>query len=172
MKYMRITAEYTWDRLINKCTNCKWVQNNTNFGQGLIHLRYLFHSIHWVKRRVAIYWVFKICYGPRQPRDHWSNPGRGRGFFSFREHSEGLCDPTVCTGGGFVRILPRCWIFLPDTRISFVCIISLRTTSMFDSHRHGPSRRKAPVAPDRKRAELVALHVVIRLHRCVRHVCW
>jgi len=33
MKYMRITAGYTWDRLKNKCTNCKGVKNNTNFGQ-------------------------------------------------------------------------------------------------------------------------------------------
>jgi len=32
MKYMR-TAGYTWDRLQNKCTNCKGVKNNTNFGQ-------------------------------------------------------------------------------------------------------------------------------------------
>jgi len=31
MKYMRITAGYTWDRLQNKCTNCKGVKNNTNF---------------------------------------------------------------------------------------------------------------------------------------------
>jgi len=30
MKYMRITAGYTWDRLQNKCTNCKGVKNNTN----------------------------------------------------------------------------------------------------------------------------------------------
>jgi len=34
MKYMRITAGYTWDRLQNNCTNCKGVKkNNTNFGQ-------------------------------------------------------------------------------------------------------------------------------------------
>jgi len=33
MKYMRRTAGYTWDRLQNKCTNCKGVKNNTNFGQ-------------------------------------------------------------------------------------------------------------------------------------------
>ena len=33
MKYMRITAGYTWDRLQNKRTNCKGVKNNTNFGQ-------------------------------------------------------------------------------------------------------------------------------------------
>jgi len=33
MKYMRRTAEYTWDRLQNKCTNCKRVKYNTNFGQ-------------------------------------------------------------------------------------------------------------------------------------------
>jgi hypothetical protein len=33
MKYMRRTAAYTWDRLQNKCTNCKGVKNNTNFGQ-------------------------------------------------------------------------------------------------------------------------------------------
>jgi len=33
MKYMRRTARYTWDRLQNKCTNCKGVKNNTNFGQ-------------------------------------------------------------------------------------------------------------------------------------------
>jgi len=32
-KYMRRTAGYTWDRLQNKCTNCKGVKNNTNFGQ-------------------------------------------------------------------------------------------------------------------------------------------
>ena len=32
MKYMRITAGYTWDRLQNKCTNCKGVKNNNNFG--------------------------------------------------------------------------------------------------------------------------------------------
>jgi len=31
MKYMRRTAGYTWDRLQNKCTNCKGVKNNTNF---------------------------------------------------------------------------------------------------------------------------------------------
>jgi len=33
MKYMRRTAGYTWDRWQNKCTNCKGVKNNTNFGQ-------------------------------------------------------------------------------------------------------------------------------------------
>ena len=33
MKYMRRTAGYTWDRLQNKCTNCKGVKNNTNFAQ-------------------------------------------------------------------------------------------------------------------------------------------
>jgi len=33
MKYMRRTAGYTWDRLQNKCTNCKGVKNNTNIGQ-------------------------------------------------------------------------------------------------------------------------------------------
>ena len=33
MKYMRRTAGYTWARLQNKCTNCKGVKNNTNFGQ-------------------------------------------------------------------------------------------------------------------------------------------
>jgi len=33
MKYMRGTAGYTWDRLQNKCANCKAVKNNTNFGQ-------------------------------------------------------------------------------------------------------------------------------------------
>jgi len=33
MKYMIRTAGYTWDRLQNKCTNCKGVKNNTNFGQ-------------------------------------------------------------------------------------------------------------------------------------------
>jgi len=33
MKCMRRTAEYTWDRLQNKCTNCTGVKNNTNFGQ-------------------------------------------------------------------------------------------------------------------------------------------
>jgi len=33
MKYMRRTAGYTWDRLQNKCTNCKGVKNNTNFLQ-------------------------------------------------------------------------------------------------------------------------------------------
>jgi len=33
MKYMRRTAGYTWDRLQNKCTNCKGFKNNTNFGQ-------------------------------------------------------------------------------------------------------------------------------------------
>ena len=32
MKYMRRRAGYTWDRLQNKCTNCKGVKNNTNFG--------------------------------------------------------------------------------------------------------------------------------------------
>jgi hypothetical protein len=33
MKYMRRTAGYTWNRLQNKCTNCKEVKNNTNFGK-------------------------------------------------------------------------------------------------------------------------------------------
>jgi hypothetical protein len=33
MKYTRRTAGYTCDRLQNKCTNCKGVKNNTNFGQ-------------------------------------------------------------------------------------------------------------------------------------------
>ena len=33
MKSMRRTAGYTWDRLQNKCTNCKGFKNNTNFGQ-------------------------------------------------------------------------------------------------------------------------------------------
>jgi hypothetical protein len=33
MKYMRITAGYTWTDFKNKCTNCKGVKNNTNFGQ-------------------------------------------------------------------------------------------------------------------------------------------
>ena len=33
MKCMRRTAGYTWYRLQNKCTNCKGVKNNTNFGQ-------------------------------------------------------------------------------------------------------------------------------------------
>jgi hypothetical protein len=33
MKYARRTAGYTWDRLRNKCTNCKGVKNNTNLGQ-------------------------------------------------------------------------------------------------------------------------------------------
>jgi len=33
MKYLRRTARYTWDRLQNKCINCKGVKNNTNFGQ-------------------------------------------------------------------------------------------------------------------------------------------
>ena len=32
-QYMRRTAGYTWDRLQNKCTNCKGFKNNTNFGQ-------------------------------------------------------------------------------------------------------------------------------------------
>jgi len=32
MKYMR-TAGYTLDRLQNKCTNCKGVKNNSDFGQ-------------------------------------------------------------------------------------------------------------------------------------------
>ena len=32
-EYMRRTAGYTWDRLQYKCTNCKGVKNNTNFGQ-------------------------------------------------------------------------------------------------------------------------------------------
>jgi hypothetical protein len=33
MKYMRITARYTWERLQNKCTNCKGAKNYSNFGQ-------------------------------------------------------------------------------------------------------------------------------------------
>jgi len=33
MKYMRRTAGYTWVRLQKKCTICKGVKNNTNFGQ-------------------------------------------------------------------------------------------------------------------------------------------
>jgi len=33
MKYMRRTAGYTWNRLQNRCTKCKGVKNNTNFGQ-------------------------------------------------------------------------------------------------------------------------------------------
>jgi len=33
MKYLRRTARYTWFKLQNKCTNCKEVKNNTNFGQ-------------------------------------------------------------------------------------------------------------------------------------------
>jgi hypothetical protein len=33
MKYIRRTAGYTWDRLQNKCTNCKGFKNNANFGQ-------------------------------------------------------------------------------------------------------------------------------------------
>ena len=33
MKYMRRTAGYTWDRLQNKCFNCKDVKTNTTFGQ-------------------------------------------------------------------------------------------------------------------------------------------
>jgi hypothetical protein len=33
MKYIRRTAGYTWDRLQNKCANCKGVKNNTIFGQ-------------------------------------------------------------------------------------------------------------------------------------------
>jgi len=33
MKYMRITAGYTWDRLQNKYTNYKGIKNNTNSGQ-------------------------------------------------------------------------------------------------------------------------------------------
>jgi len=33
MKYMKRTAGYTWDRLQNKCTNCKGAKNKTNFGQ-------------------------------------------------------------------------------------------------------------------------------------------
>jgi hypothetical protein len=33
MKYMRRTAGYTGDRLQNKYTNCKLVNNNTNFRQ-------------------------------------------------------------------------------------------------------------------------------------------
>jgi hypothetical protein len=33
MKYRRRTAGYTWDRLQNKCTNCKGFKNNTNFGR-------------------------------------------------------------------------------------------------------------------------------------------
>ena len=32
MKYVRRTAVYTWDRLPNKCTNCKGAKNNTGFG--------------------------------------------------------------------------------------------------------------------------------------------
>jgi len=32
MKYVRRKAGYTWDRLQNKCTNCKGVKNNTNIG--------------------------------------------------------------------------------------------------------------------------------------------
>jgi len=31
MKYMRRTAGCTWDRLQNKCTDCKGVKNNTSF---------------------------------------------------------------------------------------------------------------------------------------------
>jgi hypothetical protein len=33
MKYVRRTAGYTWDRLQNKCTNCKGFKNNTEFVQ-------------------------------------------------------------------------------------------------------------------------------------------
>jgi hypothetical protein len=33
MKYMRITAGYTWGRLKNEWINCKGVKTNTNFGQ-------------------------------------------------------------------------------------------------------------------------------------------
>jgi len=33
IKNMRKTAGYTWDRLQNKCTNCKIAKYNTNFGQ-------------------------------------------------------------------------------------------------------------------------------------------
>jgi len=33
MKYMRITAGYTLDRLQNKYTNCKGIKNNTNSRQ-------------------------------------------------------------------------------------------------------------------------------------------
>ena len=33
MKYMRITAGYTWDRLQNKCRNCKGVKITAIFGQ-------------------------------------------------------------------------------------------------------------------------------------------
>jgi len=33
MKHVRRTAGYIWDRLQNKCTNCKGVKYNTNFGQ-------------------------------------------------------------------------------------------------------------------------------------------
>jgi len=33
MKYMRITAGYTWDRLQNKYTIYKGIKNNTNSGQ-------------------------------------------------------------------------------------------------------------------------------------------
>jgi len=32
-KYMRITAGYTWDRLQNKCTNCKGGKNSANVVQ-------------------------------------------------------------------------------------------------------------------------------------------
>ena len=33
MKYMRRKSRIHLDRLQNKCTNCKGVKNNTNFGQ-------------------------------------------------------------------------------------------------------------------------------------------
>ena len=39
MKYMRRTAEYTCDRLQNKCTNCKGVKNNANFGTNYWNTR-------------------------------------------------------------------------------------------------------------------------------------
>ena len=38
MKYMRITAGYTWDRLQNKYTNYKGIKNNTNKGNWIQHV--------------------------------------------------------------------------------------------------------------------------------------
>ena len=45
MKYIRRTAGYTWDRLQNKCTNCKGVKNNTNFGKNYWNTRQAGYSM-------------------------------------------------------------------------------------------------------------------------------
>ena len=68
MKHMRRRAGYNLDRLQNKCTNCKGVQNATSFGQLLeYNRRWIQHANRMPRNRLPR--VMKH-YSPTGRRNH------------------------------------------------------------------------------------------------------